>query len=633
MFNQNQGRGNNFNQAPTYQTPTHQPQVVPPVGDFQAYMKANDVVMKNMQTQMTSLTNLNLGIINMFVQFMKMNIASFLGTGSLPSNTVPNPWVDLKVIITRSDVTLAGLLVSPFSSSKEVNREPKTITDQVLTESTNNVPPLVVQPSPASTSFSTISSSKMPEVTKDTLLFFVAFYEGDKEVQLDSDLEKDILSCVLPWKHCVLSSKILHFALEALRFTLEALHFVFKDLAFCLGSTAFYLGSTAFCLQRSCILLWKYCVLSTSKILRFSLKHGVLTTSKILRFALEELHFVHYKDLTFCTDCAFQMHNNIMVAGSRDRPLMLAMGRYAKWQSRFLRYIDTIPNCDALRKFILNGPYTPTTVVVQVVAAIDDSPAVPKHTTLRKYGKLSKGYNKVNPSTFKMSRQTYFGNLPEWLRFVTIVKEEIHLLLTGIGDEIYSTVDAYKTAYEIDPEQAQKDKDMQKNLALIAKYFKKIYKPTNNNLRTSSNSKNKNVDTSQRYKNNNHIGQFGNQRTLTVTEARETVELEAHYSFMAKIKEVPTADSGTDTEPLEQVQYDVEYNMFANERHHFEQPESISNTCVVEKVDSNVIPDSPEMCDNDIQTDQNDVECDDERVVLANIIANLKLDVDENKKI
>ncbi|GKA16854.1 hypothetical protein Tco_0696691 [Tanacetum coccineum] len=37
-----------------------------------------------------------------------------------------------------------------------------------------------------------------------------------------------------------------------------------------------------------------------------------------------------------------------------------------------------------------------------------------------------------------------------------------------------------------DPEQAQRDKDMQKNLALLAKYFKKLYKPTNNNLQTSS---------------------------------------------------------------------------------------------------------------------------------------------------
>nr|GEW03761.1 reverse transcriptase domain-containing protein [Tanacetum cinerariifolium] len=52
--------------------------------------------------------------------------------------------------------------------SIEVDREPETITDQVLTGSTNNVPPLVVQSSLAYTSFSTISSSKMPEVTTDT---------------------------------------------------------------------------------------------------------------------------------------------------------------------------------------------------------------------------------------------------------------------------------------------------------------------------------------------------------------------------------------------------------------------------------------------------------------------------------
>ncbi|GJV63783.1 hypothetical protein Tco_1474611 [Tanacetum coccineum] len=138
--------------------------------------------------------------------------------------------------------------------------------------------------------------------------------------------------------------------------------------------------------------------------------------------------------------------------------------------------------------------------------------------------------------------------------------------------------------------QAQKDKEMQKNLTLIAKYFKKIYKPTNNNLKTSSNTRNKNVDTTPRYKNDNQTGQFRNQRTMTVAGARETVggqvvqqsgiqcfnsekgvqlqanqsdwladtdeeidkqEIEAHYSYMAKIQEVPTTDSGTDFESLE----------------------------------------------------------------------------------
>ncbi|GJZ86595.1 hypothetical protein Tco_0658205 [Tanacetum coccineum] len=54
-----------------------------------------------------------------------------------------------------------------------------------------------------------------------------------------------------------------------------------------------------------------------------------------------------------------------------------------------------------------------------------------------------------------------------------------------------------------DPEQAQRDKDMQKNLALLAK--------------------NKTEDTTPRYNNDNQSGQFGNQRTMTVAGTRETV--------------------------------------------------------------------------------------------------------------
>nr|GEV18615.1 hypothetical protein [Tanacetum cinerariifolium] len=90
------------------------------------------------------------------------------GLGSLPSNTVLNPRADLKAITTRSGVTLAGPSVSP-PPSKEADRELEMITDQVLTKSTNNVPPLVVHPSPISTSSTPISSSKMPKVTKDTI--------------------------------------------------------------------------------------------------------------------------------------------------------------------------------------------------------------------------------------------------------------------------------------------------------------------------------------------------------------------------------------------------------------------------------------------------------------------------------
>ncbi|GKD53718.1 hypothetical protein Tco_1287105, partial [Tanacetum coccineum] len=77
----------------------------------------------------------------------------------------------------------------------------------------------------------------------------------------------------------------------------------------------------------------------------------------------------------------------------------------------------------------------------------------------------------------------------------------------------------------------------------------------------------------------------------------------------------------------------AEYNVFAIETQHSEQPKSINNTYVMEKNDSNVILDSSNVCDNDNQVDQNAEACDDERVALANLIANLKLDIDENKKI
>nr|GEU86724.1 hypothetical protein [Tanacetum cinerariifolium] len=106
-------------------------------------------------------------------------------------------------------------------------------------------------------------------------------------------------------------------------------------------------------------------------------------------------------------------------------------------------------------------------------------------------------------------------------------------------------------------------------------------------------------------------------------------ELKAHYRYMAKIPEVPTADSGTNSEPVEHVQNDIVYNVFANNLQHYEKSEPVSNTCLVETDDSNVSSDSPDMCEDDIQNDQNDVESDDERVALANS----KLDVDENKKI
>nr|GEX21078.1 hypothetical protein [Tanacetum cinerariifolium] len=95
-------------------------------------------------------------------------------------------------------------------------------------------------------------------------------------------------------------------------------------------------------------------------------------------------------------------------------------------------------------------------------------------------------------------------------------------------------------------DETSKDKEINKLMALISLSFKKIYKPTNNNLRTSSNTSRANQDNSPRI--NRNAG-YENQRNGTVSGARENVEqvdwrddtdddeledqeLEAHYMYI-----------------------------------------------------------------------------------------------------
>ncbi|GJU89506.1 retrovirus-related pol polyprotein from transposon TNT 1-94 [Tanacetum coccineum] len=94
-------------------------------------------------------------------------------------------------------------------------------------------------------------------------------------------------------------------------------------------------------------------------------------------------------------------------------------------------------------------------------------------------------------------------------------------------------------------------------------------------------------------------------------------ELETHYSYMAKIQEVSPEESSSTGQPLEQVQNHDESNVYDNVRRHSEQPESINDTYVLKKDDSNVTPDSSNICTNDNQVDQNAAECVDERAALC----------------
>nr|GEX44783.1 retrovirus-related Pol polyprotein from transposon TNT 1-94 [Tanacetum cinerariifolium] len=325
-------------------------------------------------------------------------------------------------------------------------------------------------------------------------------------------------------------------------------------------------------------------------------------------------------------------HNAIMEAGGKDRPPMLAPGNYVQWKSRIKRYIDTKPNHELIHYCLKNPTY--------------------KYTWADKVVPVSEGSYETTTETYMEN----YNNVSQDIRDqLNVEAEAVQIILIGIDNDIYSTVDACTNACEMwkaieraerlartanllalvaqqqplyhpqnhpthytqnsstrsqqaatrnrgkaiinspppiydqepsmvaEDDEMSKEKEIDKLMALISLSFKKIYKPTNNNLQTLSNTSRANQDNSPRI--NRGIG-YDNQRIGNVAGARETVayhrekillckqeeagfqlnveqadwrddtddepedqELEAHYMYMAQIQEV-TPDTVDDSGPI-----------------------------------------------------------------------------------
>ncbi|GJZ01517.1 reverse transcriptase domain-containing protein [Tanacetum coccineum] len=111
--------------------------------DFKNYVKANDVVLRNMQNQGQGLQNQMTNLTEMLSKFVNSNTASSSNSGSLPSNTVTNPKEDLKGITTRSGIAYQGPTI-PTYSPKVVERRTEVTKDMVFP--TNNGITKDVQP-------------------------------------------------------------------------------------------------------------------------------------------------------------------------------------------------------------------------------------------------------------------------------------------------------------------------------------------------------------------------------------------------------------------------------------------------------------------------------------------------------
>ncbi|GJS79422.1 hypothetical protein Tco_0729303 [Tanacetum coccineum] len=174
-----------------------------------------------------------------------------------------------------------------------------------------------------------------------------------------------------------------------------------------------------------------------------------------------------------------------------------------------------------------------------------------------------------------------------------------------------------------DPEQARRIR-YEQELALLAKYFKKLYKPINNNLR--------NIFKLRRTRLKIHTRKLKRVKDYAYHKEKMMMYKQVTQVFHFQADK-PDWLGNTDKRLIKRNWKHITATWQRFRMTHSEQPESINDTYVLEKDDSNVTPDSSNICNNDNQVDQNAAECVDERAALANLIANLTLDTEENKTI
>nr|GEZ65251.1 hypothetical protein [Tanacetum cinerariifolium] len=145
------------NQPPAYQAPAYQAHIPQTQSvsqtDFERYVKANDAVLRNIQSQgqrtqnqCQNVQNKLANLTDMVSKLLNSNTASSSGSGTLPGNTITNLKEDLRGIATRSGVAYQGPPI--LTLSKVVKQGTEVTKDQMQTpssQSTAPVQPLVIR--------------------------------------------------------------------------------------------------------------------------------------------------------------------------------------------------------------------------------------------------------------------------------------------------------------------------------------------------------------------------------------------------------------------------------------------------------------------------------------------------------
>ncbi|GJT92379.1 hypothetical protein Tco_1081224 [Tanacetum coccineum] len=237
----------------------------------------------------------------------------------------------------------------------------------------------------------------------------------------------------------------------------------------------------------------------------------------------------------------------------------------------------------------------------------------------------------------------------------------------GIDNDIYSTVDACPNACEMwkaikrlkqgesinnlltvnEDEECQRENGLTNHALISLSFNRKIFITYNNNLQTSSNTSRANQDNSPRINRGNGAVSKECQKTETGKVMQLITRKDVNVSGLKHIicyhgitsRGVPPDrltildqslinDANANNVPKN----NDNYNVFAMENEHPEQPESSNDIYLTKQGDTNITIDSSDICYDRAQDDQDETDdLDQERDLLASLIQKLKCEIDDSK--